>query len=116
MNSAQQLSPTAQKLYAILLNTGGDWEHKLTEILFDKPQYVSGTPNNEYWQWDANMYGHERTVKNDGDNWNTFRPNIDRSYADQTSDAYQQLRKAGLAGEKNNGYNDYVFYPLKRSA
>lgn len=110
------LTPTAKKLYEILLSTGGAHENKLTELLFDMPKYIDGQPNHEYWQWDANVYGIERTVKNEGEKWNTYTQNIKVTYDKQLSDAYQELRRAGLATEKNNGYNSYWFFPKKLAA
>jgi len=111
-----ELSENAQKLYAALLKTNGAHESNLRDILFPPPKYVSGELNNEYWQWDVNIYGHPRNVvrNNNSATWDTFKPNIEKCYASQLSEAYQELRKAGLADESNNGYNSYWFYPVKR--
>lgn len=109
MNS--QLSAAAQKLLAYLIQTDGAWKANCMDAIFNKPSYLT---NNEaaqtaYWQWEANAYG-----------YNVERPVCGKSvefvskhnYSWATSEAYQELRAAGLAGEKNNGYNEYWLFPI----
>lgn len=43
-----------------------------------------------------------------------FTKNIPTTYSRQLSAAYQELRAAGLADEKNSGYNDYYFFPTDK--
>lgn len=121
-NAIQNLSPLGQRFYQALESLGGGaWESHVMERMFNKPVY-SREPEAQraFWQWEANSYGHsnERPV---GAASVMFNPEPEfappacgygprNDYAAQVSRAYQELRKAGLAGERNSGYNDYYFY------
>lgn len=123
-NQVQNLSENSRKLYDILLQTGGGWEQSLMEIMFPKPVYAKNPEaRRAVWQYEANAFGHptpERVVvmpeeSSDGKGvFEVFQPQVPVSYFNQVSQAYQELRKAGLAGERNSGYNDYWLYPIKR--
>jgi len=123
MKTETVLTPLAQKLYNFLIQTGGAHESKCEDYLFDKPKYPETNNREEriiYWQWEANLYGNtnERVVfqLEDGKyETMTFSPTVEKSYSSITSEVYQELRKNGLADEKNNGYNSYTFYPTKSS-
>lgn len=108
----QNLSVNAQKLYSILLQTNGAWENNLLDIMFEKPAYIPGNAEAQtnYWQWEANAYGtaQERPVAG---NFVKFIPNDD--FSAKLSAAYQELKKAGKANEKNSGFNTYFIYPIK---
>jgi hypothetical protein len=107
------LSESAQKLYSYLLQTGGAHEEKCMAALFPKPEYpdAGGTAEQylAYWQWDANLYGNDQQRPVCGINTH-IKASAD--YASVISKAYQELKKAGLADETNNGYNCYWFYPV----
>jgi hypothetical protein len=117
-----QLSSNAQKLYEFLLQTGGAWENKCIEALYPKPPYVGTLDPNysddqkkniqeAYWQWEVNCNG--MTIGRPVLGINVeFISNAD--YSKDISAAYQELRKSGLADEKNSGFNDYYFYPIKK--
>lgn len=106
----KSLSDLATKLLTYLQQTGGAWEGNCMDHLFDKPQYASNPDaQRRYWQWEADAYGGEHN-KPVGSESVLFKQNIERNYSRLTSDAYQELRKAGLANERNSGYNDYWFY------
>lgn len=57
--------------------------------------------------WDVNFYGNanQRPV---GGQSVMFTPTD--NYSKKIHAAYQELRQAGLAGERNNGYNEYWIY------
>lgn len=112
-----QLSANAQKLQAILKENGCIWMSTAMELLFNKPEYpAKGTPNREelqriYWQWEADAYSCNSS-KPVGDQSvlfiSKYSPKTD--YCAQTSKAYQELRKAGIADEQNNGTNEYAIF------
>lgn len=112
MKTTIQLSDNAKKLYSLLVQTGGAHEEHLIDMMFSKPIYVAGEQNSEYWQYDANIYGNERTMTFNGIT-TTYTKNVDVDFAKQVSMAYQELKKAGMAYERNNGYNCYTFFPKK---
>lgn len=112
MNTTATLSENAQKLNAHLQKNGGAWMQNLIKAIWPEPKYISNDAEAQtaYWQWDVNMYGciTERPVCG---NSVLFTPTD--NYSSKISAAYQELRKAGLAGERNNGYNEYWIYPTK---
>lgn len=112
MNTTTQLSDNAQKIYNALKGTSGAWIGNLVKVLYPEPKYISADAEAQtaYWQWDVNLYGnqHERPVAGVSV---MFTPT--GNYNAEVSAAYQELRKAGLAGERNNGYNEYWIYPTK---
>lgn len=106
-----QLSETSQKLLTALQATGGGWIDSFTKTIFNKPIYpLDRDPEKlrDFWQWEADIYNttDERPI---GNNFETFVGV--QNYSNQISKAYQELRKLGLAGEKNNGYNEHWIYP-----
>ena len=103
MKQITQLSVNAQKLYSFLKETGGAWEYKCIEAIYPKPDYLSNPA--AHWQWEANCDGQTYTRPVKGIH--------QENYSKEISQAYQELRKAGLADERNSGYNDYFFYPIK---
>jgi hypothetical protein len=119
-NSVQNLSENAQRLYGILVQTGGGWEDNLMEMMFPKPAYASNPEARAaYWQYESNAYGHstvERPLQLESEGryiGQVFAPNVEVPYRSQLSHAYQELRKAGLAGERNNGFNCYYLFPKR---
>jgi hypothetical protein len=107
------LSDNAHKLYIFLLKTGGAWKQNCIEALFGKVEYpINGTKEDylEYWQWSANLYGCDENRRSVLGEIIDIKATAD--YSNETSKAYQELRKAGLANEKNNGSNEYFFYPV----
>ena len=111
------LSPIAQQLYSHLQTTGGAWLYKCVNSLFPPPIYPAKDDNENrakkqaaYWQWEANLDGYpvERPV---GEILVKFTATD--NYSKKVSAAYQELRKAGLADESNNGFNEYYIYPTK---
>jgi len=105
------LSTNAAALYDYLKKTGGAWMQNCFEAIASKPTYKSEPEaQRAYWQYEANMYGQpcERPV---GSDHVIFTPTD--NYSVKTGAAYQELRKLGLAGERNNGYNEYWIYPKK---
>ena len=102
------LSENAKTLFDLLVKTGGAWEDDLAKMLFKKPEYIGGGVNADFWQWEVNMYGSDREM-----NGVIYTQNVEVPYRSQVSAAYQELRRAGMAGERNSGYNDYWFYPIK---
>jgi hypothetical protein len=108
------LSTNAQQLQKILNQTGGGWMGNIMDILFTKPVYASNPEaQKSYWQWEANAYGNGCSRPVNGESVE-FTKNIEVDYSPQLSAAYQELRKAGLANERNNGYNEYWIYPTKK--
>lgn len=112
-----QLTPTALQLYEFLKETGGAWENKCMRAIWPATEYPDKEhPDREnlqraYWQYDVNMYGYKNISRPVGDSVEIFNATDD--YSRKLSAAYQELRRAGLAGERNSGYNDYYFFPLK---
>lgn len=113
--TTQQISDTAKKLLEFLQKTGGAWKGNCMDYVFSKPRYES-IPNAQraYWQWETNAYGGNQIMPV-GDESVTFTQSIEKTYSSQISDAYQELKKAGLADETNNGYNEYFIFPLIKS-
>ncbi len=110
-------SKVANELYLFLKKAGCSWENDCAKAVFRKPKYP--TDNNrqakiDFWQWETNWYGVPCNRKISEGEWMEFKSTVSVTYADQISKAYQELLKAGLADEKNNGYNNYAFY-LKKS-
>lgn len=106
------LSNNAQKLLAYLKATNGAWKGNCMDHLFDKPVYASNADVQRiYWQWEANAYGGESNMPVASESV-LFKQNIERNYSRLTSDAYQELKAAKLADERNNGYNEYFLFPL----
>lgn len=110
-----QFSETAKRLLDILKNSS-EWHQHCTDKLFPAPKY-SKENRSEYWQHEANIYGNPQNrvillaEENNGVAvFGDFKPNISRPYSSQTSDAYLELKRAGLANERNNGYNEYVYF------
>lgn len=119
--TVNDLSPLALRVYHTLLTEGEMWESDLRKRLFPEPKYVSDEQikNGEatieeqraYWQYDVNINTSERTVKVGGQGeWEKFIPTEEMGYDRQTSRAYLELYRLGLAGERNNGYNCYRYY------
>ena len=114
----KNLTDNAKKLLSYLEETGGAWEEECIEALYPAPLYPSkDIDNNErenlqriFWKHDANCNGYSQ-YRPVGNSSILFVPND--NYSAKISAAYQELRKAGLASEKNSGYNDYFFYPIK---
>lgn len=103
------LSDNAQKLYSFLKTNGA--AHETTCIDFFYPAPVYGSTREEkiqYWQHDVNYYGHANNRPVGNGETMDFVPT--GNYAREISAAYQELRKAGLAGERNNGTNSYTFF------
>lgn len=123
MQTTTNLSETAQKLLAELIKTGGAWEQSLMDAVFLKPTYPTDKNDREgrikYWTWQANAYGNAITMSVGADHNDTMIfPGCEYkdSYAHQLSNAYQELKKAGLADERNNGFNEYWLYPTNKKA
>lgn len=107
-----ELSATATALLNFLKANGCQWKQNCIKGIFGNPEYpINGTKQQyiDYWQFDVNIYGNEATYCVMGE-WMKFEKNIPVDYASQISVAYQELKTAGLADEKNNGYNEYAFY------
>ena len=104
----RNLSKLAEDLLKYLVETDGAWENYCVQALFPRGNYVSNGDNSAYWQWEANAYG--VSINRLGKEYN---PTVEVSYNALTSQAYGELRAAGLADEKNSGYNDYFFYATK---
>lgn len=116
MKTLTNLSENAQKLYAFLKENGAKAEDYCIYALFPKPDFNLKDKEKlrQYWKWDANLYGVGGVVSRsmgDGTFEDFTHPNeYADTYGAQTSKAYQELRKAGLAGESNGGFNNYTFY------
>lgn len=117
MATTSLLSANAQKLYEALKTNGSMGEDKAIEILFPKPLYVGTMDPNysteekekiqrEYWQHDINFYGIANSRPVNGVSVD-FVPTA--NYSDITSEAWRELKKAGLGYAKNIGYNVYVY-------
>lgn len=115
------LSDNAKKLLVHLKKTGGSWDGHCLECLFPKPPYVASCDGNftdeqkremqsNHWQWEADCYGNsfERPVLGE---FVEFKS--EKNYRSELSKAYKELKDAGLADERNNGFNVYFFYPTK---
>jgi hypothetical protein len=103
-----ELSNNAQKLLTFLKKSGAAWHQNCIKALFPEPKYESNPEaQTAYWQWEVNLYGNE-LIRPVGQENIKFIP-VD-NYSQKTSEAYQELKKAGLADEKNNGYNEYMLY------
>jgi hypothetical protein len=106
-----EISENAKKLYAYLIKNGCKWENECIEYLHPKPIYSRDNAD-EYFNYLSKLYGTDQT--------NHFTGEIikglgyENSYEHEISLLYQELRKNGLAGEKNNGYNCYAFYAIKK--
>lgn len=109
------MTATAAALLNFLRSTGGAWEQDCINHLFPSPTYprpeTEDRENKQraYWQHDVNMYGTQSQERPVGERSEVFRATAD--YSKEVSRAYQELRKAGLADERNNGFNEYSFYP-----
>lgn len=94
------------------MQTNGAWEGNLLNMMFEKPAYIrdNAEAQTKHWQWEANAYGtaQERPVSG---RLIKFTPND--NFSAKLSAAYQELKKAGKANEKNSGFNDYFIYPIK---
>jgi hypothetical protein len=112
MNTSVALSENAQKIFDSLKSNGGNWMHNLIKVLYPEPKYISNDAEAQkaYWQWDVNNYGNANSRPVCGESV-LFTPTA--NYGSEISAAYQELRKAGLANERNNGYNEYWIYPTK---
>lgn len=109
----RNLSELAQKLLSALNEKNGGWIGNFADTLFDKPEYPidrDETKARHYWQWCADFYNTTDT-RPVGGKFETFVGT--KNYSSQVSSAYQELRRAGLADEKNNGYNEYFIYPTR---
>lgn len=111
MTTTKTLSADAIKL-AEFLKKGSTWMQNCISAFVEKPTY-SRDPEAQaaYWQYEANMYGVEQRERPVGETRITFQPT--ENYMDRVSKAYQELRKAGLAGESNNGFNEYMIFLKK---
>ena len=104
------LSENATKLLAFLQKNGGAWKDNCIDHVFNKPVYASNPDaQRNYWQWEADAYGGNQSRPVAGESV-IFSPLISRTFSTLTSDAYQELKTAGLANERNNGYNEYWLY------
>lgn len=119
-NNMKNLSPDAQSLHRVLVETGGNWEGKLAELMFSKPEFPANPENSpkevlEFRQWEVNHSGRPQEFQI-GNDFKMVYPNIDPkdNYISRLSRAYSELKKAGLASERNNGTNYYWFYPIKK--
>jgi hypothetical protein len=109
-----QLSKNAQLILNHLQVNGGTWMYNLIEVLYPKPKYESNPEaQRTYWQWETNAYGREQN-RPVGMESVLFVPENGCDYSSEVSKAYQELRKSGLAGEKNNGYNEYWIYSKRK--
>ncbi len=112
------VSETSGKLLEFLKQSGGAWIDKCMDIVFEKPKYPTDNDREKrivFWQWESNSYGNtvERPIFDLGNGEferMVFTPNVEVDYRTQISNAYQQLKKNGLAFEKNNGFNEYFLY------
>lgn len=115
----KSLSKNAQLLLSVLKQRNV-WEDDAIKIFFPEPEYIGTLDpafSNEqkesaqviYWQWETNLYGnaHSRPVLGFQ---REFKINVEQSYRDTTYAAYVELRDAGYANAKNNGYNTYSYY------
>lgn len=107
------LSNNAVKLLAFLKESGGAWEGNCMDHVFNKPAYIKDNAEAQtaYWQWEINAYNYSQSRPVLGVSVE-FTPTVELSYSRQLSAAYQELRAAGLASERNSGYNDYWFFAL----
>lgn len=103
------LSDNAQKLLTFLKDSGPKWEQDCIKALFPEPKYIKDNAEAQtaYWQWDCNLYGNNYTRPVLGKH---ILFTATQNYSSVICAAYQELKKAGLAGESNNGYNEYVFF------
>lgn len=106
------MTSIAQKLLLELKKTNGGWIDNFADIIFEKPEYPIDREINahrRYWQWCADMYNTSDTRP--VGSMLTFETFVgSKNYSKQISSAYQELKKLGLADEKNNGYNEYFIY------
>ncbi len=111
MSNQPTLSFNAQILLDFLKQgPKADWE--CMNELFPKPKYPSPYDfegAKAVHQHSVNIYGNSHLYDAYGLIEQTEFPCYDR----QTSEAYQELKAAGLAKESNNGYNCYTFSLLK---
>jgi hypothetical protein len=113
MNTTATLSENAQKLNAHLQKNGGTWIDSLIKVIWPCPTYISNNAEAQkaYWQWEVNLYGNANSRPVCGESV-MFEPTD--NYSSKVSAAYQELRKAGLADEKNNGFNEYFIFPIRK--
>jgi len=108
------MTTNAEKLLSILKSNGATHEDKCCELLFDRPKFDKEN-SAAYWQWEVDCSGYSREYFMGNDKFQTFTPTkgyegYKGTYRNLLSEAYQELRKLGLAGEMNNGYNCYTFF------
>jgi hypothetical protein len=129
MRNIQNLSENAQRFYQALQSLGGGaWESSVMHAMFPQPGYAQNAEaRRAHWQYEANAYGHptvERPVLMPEENNGVYVGEIfnpepqfagpKNSYAGLVSQGYQELRRAGLARERNSGFNDYYFYLVRK--
>ncbi len=111
METATKLSANAQKLYDFLKKFGHQWEGKCLDELYP-PVKFSLENIKAHYEDQAKRYGTDHSYFENGVEIKIKGCGHAESYARQLSTAYQELKKLGMAGERNNGYNDYVFFAI----
>jgi hypothetical protein len=112
MKNTASLSANAKKLYQHLCECGHLHEMTAASLLFNQPEFIRGQTENKYWQWTVNSSFFERSYCIN-EVFVDFKKTIEKSFRSQTSDAYLELKDAGLAEESNNGYNSYTYYVIR---
>jgi hypothetical protein len=99
----------ADNLYNFLKNNGSQWEYICLMFLFP-PVIFSIENKKEYYEYLTRVYGYSHSYVINGIEYQTKQIPIKETYSAKLSEAYQYLKKQNKAGEKNNGYNEYIFY------
>jgi len=116
--TTKTLSAAAQTLYNGLKSNGATWAQNCVKFFHSEPKYIGTLDANyteeekensqrAYWQWNVNLNGVANTRPVLGKTV-LFEPTA--NYSKEVHEAYQELSKSGMAGEQNNGYNEYRFY------
>lgn len=117
MSVSKLLSDQERKTISLTLNAlilleaikkANVWEENAIDILF--PPVKDYAQNKiAYWQRSANLYRQPINDVKINDEWMNFKPTIEVSYSDQTSQAIKELRDAKLVESCNAGMNTYYY-------
>lgn len=104
-----EIEVMANNLHKFLKENGPQWEYKCLEFLFP-PVSFKMENKKQYYEYLTNVYGYSHSYMINGIEYKTDAIGIENSYSHQLHSAYQLLKKQNKADEKNNGYNEYIFY------
>lgn len=111
--SMKTISENAAKMLKALAVAGAMHEDAMRQVLFPAPKYVSAKTDPEanalYYEYEALCFGIDRQ---DMVEHRTIKRALtyQDSYESIASRARIELGKAGLARERNNGFNCYTYF------